>query len=320
VTSGPHHQDPAGAEWVEAGERGSRLALRFAVWGIRFFGRAPLKILLAPIACYYTLFAVAARRASRAYLARIDRARGGAGEARLLDSYRHFYSFAETILDRLSLWGRGVAAFEVVIHGREHMEAAVRGKTGALLLGAHLGNFDLLRIIAREADIPVNILTYTANAELINQAFEMLDPQCTMRIIYVDPQSVSAAFEVRRCVARGEIVALLGDRLHPGGRSRISLAPFLGELAAFSQGPFLLAQVLQTPVILALAVKAGPRIYDVFLEPLADGSPVPARERSAVIQRRVESYAQRLEHYCLRAPFQWFNFYDFWARVESEQR
>ena len=95
---------------------------------------------------------------------------------------------------------------------------------------------------------------------------------------------------------------------------------FLGELAAFPEGPFLLPMVLGLPTVLTLALKTGPNQYDVFLELLADGQPVARRERPKVLQERIESYAARLEQHCLRTPFQWFNFYDFWAEVDDEQR
>ncbi len=96
---GPHR----GVEWASASERGSRFALQLLVWLIRRLGGAPLRPLLAPIAAYYTLFAVRARHASQAYLARIDRVQGGSGtQPGLREAYRHFYSFAEVILDRLA--------------------------------------------------------------------------------------------------------------------------------------------------------------------------------------------------------------------------
>jgi predicted LPLAT superfamily acyltransferase len=310
----------SGHEWVSARERGSRFALGFLVWCIRRVGRAPLRLLLAPIATYYCLFARGARHASQAYLARIDRAQGGAGEPPgLRATYRHLYSFAEAILDRFALWAGAPDCFEAVLHGREHMEHYVEGRRSAILVGAHLGSFDVLRVIAREAKIPVNVLMYTENAQRINETFQALDPDCNVRVIEIDPTSMRTAFEVRRCVERGEFVAVLADRVHPGGRDRIAHANFLGDPAPFPEGPFLLAMVLRLPVVLTIALKTGPRTYEVFLESLAEGDPVPAQDRAKVLRERIENFAARLEHYCMRAPQQWYNFYDFWADVEHER-
>ena len=75
--------------------------------------------------------------------------------------------------------------------------------------------------------------------------------------------------------------------------------------------------VLGLPTILTLALKTGPRRYEVYLETLAGGEAVPARERQKVLQERVEAFAARVQHYCTLAPFQWFNFYDFWAEQDD---
>ncbi|MBW2542946.1 MAG: lipid A biosynthesis acyltransferase [Deltaproteobacteria bacterium] len=314
----PGTATPAKPEWASASERGSRFILRVVVWLIRRLGGAPLRPLLAPIAVYYTVFAHSARRASRAFLARIDRARGdAAGKPGLIRTYRHFYSFAEGILDRLSLWSGAYHKFEVVLHGRETMAKLIEDGRGAFMVGAHLGNFDMLRLIARENDIPVNVLMLASNASRINEAFEALDPECSVRVIDIGTESTNTALEIRRCVERGEFVAVLADRILPQARNRIARANFLGEPATFPEGPFLLPMVMQLPVVMTIALKTGPKRYEVFMEEIAGAEPVPAAERAKVIQERVEKFAARLEHHCVREPLQWFNFYDFWAEIED---
>ncbi len=76
--------------------------------------------------------------------------------------------------------------------------------------------------------------------------------------------------------------------------------------------------VARLPVVLTIALKTGPNRYEVFMEEIASGEPVPAAERAKVIQERVERFAARLEHFCIREPLQWFNFYDFWGEIEDE--
>ncbi len=277
-------------------------------------------MLLAPIAIYYWAFASSARRASQVYLAKIAALQGRSEPPRLRETYRHIYSFAEVILDRLSLWSGSIDDFEIEIRGREHLEKIFESRSGAFLVGAHIGSFDVLRVVAREADIPVNVVMYSENAERINDAFETLDPECNVRIINSDPTSVKAGFEVRSCIERGEFVAMAGDRILPGMRSRVAYANFLGRRAAFPKSPFLLPLVLRIPVILTIAIRTGPRAYDVYFEPIADERPLPSRSREEIVQERVERFAALLEHHCMKSPLQWFNFYDFWAEVTDVQR
>jgi predicted LPLAT superfamily acyltransferase len=318
--TGEAHDAAPSAGWSSAGERGSGLALRFLVGCVRTIGPQPMVILLAPIALYFVTFAGEARRASRAYLRRIRHVRGESGEPGLLAVYRHIYNFAEAILDRLALWTSAIDGFDIEVHGREHMETAIEEHTGAILVGAHIGSFDVLRVLAREADIPINVLMYSVNAERINQTFKGLDPDSKLRIIDLERTTVNTGLEIRRCIERGEFVAVLADRVRPSARNRVGYANFLGEQAAFPQGPFLLASLLRLPVVLTIALRRGPRRYDIYLEAIADDAPIGRKERPAAIQQRIELYASRLEHYCLEAPLQWFNFYDFWAKADNERR
>jgi predicted LPLAT superfamily acyltransferase len=313
-------RDGEGRSWLAIPERGSRLALGSVVWCFRRFGDSSLRPLLGPIAAYYSVFGVGARRASREYLARLDRAGARRDRRRSLrDTYRHFRSFAEVILDRFCFWTGARGDFEVLIHGREHVEECIERGMGAILVGAHLGSFDVLRVIARDAGIRVNVVMFTANAARINDALRVLDPGCDVRVIRADPTSIWSAFEIRRCIRRGEFVAMLGDRPYPDRRGRVVHASFLGHRAPFPEAPFLLPIVLRTPTILTLALKTGRRRYEVFLEGLAGGEAVARRDRAKVVQQCVDAFAARLEHHCLRAPLQWFNFYDFWADVEPER-
>ena len=72
-------------------------------------------------------------------------------------------------------------------------------------------------------------------------------------------------------------------------------------------------------VILTLALKTGPRTYDLHLHTLATDERVHASDRARVVQQRIELFASHLEQHCLRAPLQWFNFYDFWSGSNDER-
>ncbi len=311
-------REPEQGDWSSVDERGNDFWLTFILACLRTVGHAPMVVLLGPITLYFFLTGPVTRSSSRDYLRRVMRSNGSPREPTLWDVYRHIYSFAGAILDRLALWGGAMEDFDITLHGKEHMQSMVDEGTGAFLIGAHLGSFDVLRIIARDADIPVNVVMYSANADRINETFRKLDPKSKVRLIELDPSSINTTLEIRRCVQRGEFVAVLADRIRPGTRSRVRHANFFGEPAAFPEGPFLLPAVLGLPVVMTIALRRGRRAYDIHLEPISDGSPVPSAARTKFVQQQVERYAARLEDYCRQAPLQWFNFYDFWANVDDE--
>jgi predicted LPLAT superfamily acyltransferase len=303
--------------WARIAERGSWWGLRFTVWLFRSAGRGPTLVLVTAIVAYFFLTDRAGRRASAAYLRRVHATAVGRAALghppRTWDSFLHYRAFALSIVDRLSIWFGRTDDFELELHGFEPFDRLAEQKRGAIVLGAHLGSFDVMRMLAARHKTVVNVLMFTANAQRINQIFRELSPEVETHVISVDPGSVESVFEVRRCLARGEHVAILGDRVEPGDRHRSSRVPFLGGEVELPQAPFLLASLLGCPVLLVVALRRGPQRYQIFTEQLAERVKLPRRERETAARELLTTYAARLEHHCQRAPYEWFNFYDYWG-------
>jgi predicted LPLAT superfamily acyltransferase len=174
-----------------------------------------------------------------------------------------------------------------------------------------------MRLLAKRKQTVVNVLMFTEHAQRINRIFRELSPEAEARVIQADPDSVESVFEIRRCLERGEHVAILGDRVEPGDRHRSSRVPLLGGAVELPQAPFLLASLLGCPVLMLVALRRGPGRYELFAEPLTDGARLRRPAREEAIDTLLNAYAQRLEQHCLRDPHQWFNFFDYWGDEPS---
>jgi predicted LPLAT superfamily acyltransferase len=169
----------------------------------------------------------------------------------------------------------------------------------------------------------VNVLMFTAHAEGINTIFRELSPEVETRVIQVDPSSVGSIFRVRKCLERGELVAILADRMEPGDQSRSSAVTLLGSPVELPHAPFLLAHLLRVTAVLVFGLREGPGRYTVYCEELAVETEEPRNrtrtrhDREAQLEQLLTAYAARLEHYCKRYPLQWFNFFDYWRDEES---
>lgn len=303
------------AQWEQIAERGSMLGLRFVVACYRLFGRPLSTVLVNVIVTYYFLTFRTARAASRAYLRRIAaRPEGAAALGRAPDafaSFLHIRAFALSIFDRIALWlGEGELDFEVV--GIHHYDRLLRSDRGAFVVGSHLGSFDAMRALADRDARVVNILMFTSNAPRINAIFRQLSSNAQMRVISVGPDSLDAVMRIRAAIGRGEIVAMLGDRIEPGDTGRSCRVPFLGDDVEIPQAPYLLAGLLGCPLFFMVALRSGPGRYRVVAEVLAEQVELPRDGREKRIHELALRYVERLEHYCLSAPYQWFNFFDFW--------
>lgn len=310
----PRAEGASRVDWSRFGERGTMGALRFAVAAYRLVGRRFCLLLLYPTVAWFYLRERAWDGPSRRYLERVwERPEGRESLGRRpgpFSALRHFHEFAVQIFDRMLLWGGGLDIFEMEHRGSEHLFALKREGRGALLLGAHLGSFDMARTLARDSGIALNIVMFTANAERINRLFEELDPKSMMRVVSLDPTSVRTAFEIKACLDRGELVAILADRVPAGAHEEPIEADFLGEKRPFPRSPFLLATLLGCPVLVSLCVRTGPLRYYTWVAPISPGRRLPRAEREKGAEELARAYVGELEAACLRHPCQWFNFYD----------
>ena len=294
---------PQAPEWMAAPERSTMLALRSITWIALALGRPLARLMLYPITLYFVMFSVRPRAASRQYLSKALGRQAG-----MADAFRHYHTFAGTILDRIYLLKEQFYRFDVRIHGAEIVEDLIAGGKGCVLLGAHMGSFEIIRSAGRAHGFKVSMVMYEGNARKIRKLLEAINPALHLEVIGLG--NVDSMLKVEAALERGEIVGLLADRSIQGGGT-VS-CPFFGEPAAFPVGPVRIAAMLKRPVALMLGIYRGGNRYEVHFERLAELDEIVSRDRDSMTRHVLQRYAERLEHYCRIAPYNWFNFYDFW--------
>ena len=295
--------------WRAQPERGSGAAMHALIWITLALGRRVGRVFLYPICAYFVLFSRGARQASAGYLRRVL-----GRPPRAADLMRHFHAFAATLHDRVYLRTGRYGYFDVRLDVPPALLADLRRGRGCILLGSHLGSFEILRAAGlAEGAPPVNMLMRVEGGARFNRVMDALAPDAAQNVIPLGrPESLLRAQE---CLERGEIVGILADRSLRDERD--CQCEFLGAPARFPFGPLLLAGLLQAPVILAFGLYRGGRRYEVHLEPFAERIELARRDREGSLRPWVERYAARLEHHCRAAPYNWFNFYDYWAPASA---
>jgi predicted LPLAT superfamily acyltransferase len=297
-------------------ERGSILGIRIVLFTLRMLGCTAASLLLVPIIAYFFVTGKTSRRASLGYLAKLHRTDPRAPQPTLWQAYRHHLEFALTVLERMLLWQGRLKGFHFDSVESERALLNRKGTMGSLLLGSHLGSFDALRALALSVDNRVHVVMYRAHAKRINQVMEELSGQTNLRVVELAPGDMNGVLDLKDCVDRGEHVALLADRHAPGGKERICRVPFLGEPAAFPQSPWILASLLECPVVMVAGLRLKRMSYRITVTPMADRVVLSRKDREAQARPHIEKFARRLEELCCDSPRQWFNFYDFWQRNE----
>ncbi|MCE7554257.1 glycosyltransferase family 2 protein [Aliivibrio fischeri] len=304
--------------WSSHAERGTILGIQFLLWIYSTFGRKVFSLLLKPVMAYYYLRGGSVKDASDDFIQQVNAyARiKGIQLPEKLTTYRHLVSFGETMLDKLAAWRGDFSDKNLTVHGIEHYQTLAQREKGIVLLGSHLGNLELCRALSRRhTHLKINALVFTEHAERFNTVMKTVNSQSEVNVIQVSKIGPDTAILLQQKIDDGEWIVIVGDRTSVTKENRVIWADFLGKPAPFPQGPFMLASILKQPVYLMFGLRDDTQkdpLFDVYLEPFSEQIILPRGKREEALQEVVQNYAQRLEHFTLKAPSQWYNFFNFW--------
>ena len=304
-----------GADWKQRPERSNMFWLRVMTLMSLRLGRSGSRIILYGIAAYFLAFAPTARRMSRAYLQRALQP-GSMTKVGWKALFQHFLSFASVIHDRVYLINDRYDLFDIHVHNQRLINDLVAEGRGAFLIGAHLGSFEVLRAIGRkQPGLRVAMAMYEENARKINAALAAINPNAQQSIIALG--HIDSMIQVHELLTQGGVVGMLADRSL--GNDDTLAIDFMGEPAEQPLGPFRMAAIMKCPVLFMTGLYRGGNRYDIHFETLADFSAVAPRGRAGAVKAAMTRYAALLEQYCHQAPYNWFNFFDFWRAPAPRQ-
>ena len=228
--------------------------------------------------------------------------------------FQHFHCFAATILDRVYLLRGEFDYFDVTLHDREILHEQIERGKGCILLGSHLGSFEVLRTLGvTQQDFPLKVLMDTEHNQNITRFLDALNPRIARTVIA--PDRPDTLLKVKESLDAGFFIGMLGDRVTSGDKT--TECQLLGAPAMFPAGPILLAAIMHCPVILFFGLYRGGNRYEIYFENFADEITLHRDRRMDDVQRWVQRYAERLEYYARFAPYNWFNFYPIWDRFRT---
>ena len=280
----------------------------------RVGGRLPFRFVLYPVVMWYWAIHRPAREASLEYLQRLEASTGALGHAPgWRDTLRHFLSFAETILDKMLAVGGRYKLDTIRFRGREQIDAMVRARQGGLLVTAHVGCLEMCQASADSTPgMKLTVLVHTVHAEQFNRMLERLSPGRDISLMQVTEISPATAVLLAERVERGEFVAIAGDRVPiMAGRASAVQVPFLGHVAPFPTGAYMLASLLKCPLFALGCIRQG-RAHEVEFRKMTDRVVLPRADRLAACEAYASDFAAGLERLLARAPYEWFNFFSFW--------
>lgn len=300
--------------WEQQRERSSTVLLYGMAWATLSLGRQIARLILFPIVGYFLLTSPRAVRASRNALRRLL-----GREPAWLDVARHFYTYAACAIDRLYFLKDRQGQFHITAERPATVTEIAGSGRGCLLLVAHLGSFESLRALGTaQRRLPLSILLDREQGKKMIGLLERLNPQLAAQLIDASLRGPTLVLKLKEAMQAGRMVCMMADRVRADERALE--VQFLGGPVRFPAGPWSIAVALGVPVILGFGLYRGGNRYDLIFELFAERITAARTNRAAELQAHAQRYAQRLELYAQRAPFNWFNFYDYWAEEPAALR
>ncbi|WP_341894761.1 glycosyltransferase [Ferrovibrio terrae] len=310
-----HRAAPLSAEpihWARLSERGLYWGLRFCSALYRLLGHRLSHAAIAPIVLFFYLTGNEQRRTSREFLIRAFAARGETRQPGFWSGYRHFFSFAGRTLDSLAAWSGSLSPDKMDGDDADSLRLAMADPRGAVIIVSHVGNIEVSRALIDPAiRRRLLVLVHTQHAANYNRVLREINPETALNTFQVTDLDAATAVLLKERVDQGDWIVIAGDRVPVSG-DRVSVAPFLGQPAAFPQGPYILAAVMECPLYTLFCRREGGRFH-LTGRRLADRVTLPRGQRMEALDGYAGAFARELEEQALLDPFQWYNFFDFWA-------
>lgn len=303
--------------WAELGEVGAYWGIIFMFFIYKWLGRWVFKLVLFPVTAYFWLRYPDKRAASIDFLNNVWKCPDNTlvKKPTLLTSMYHFFYFGDAIIDKLGAWSGKIPESALNFPDEKLWLDLKETGRGAVVITSHLGNVDMCRAFAHAlTGSKLTVLVHTHHAGKFNRVLEKINPRSGFELLQVSEISPLTGMQLKERVEAGELIVIAGDRTSQQHSSKVQKLSFLNKPAYFSEGPFILASILDCPVYLLFGFKRADNDYTVIFEHFSNSLKMKRQGRQEQLTKIMQQYADRLAYYAVRWPLQWYNFFDFWQK------
>ena len=313
--------------WSEIEEVGGSVwHFRFMLWVVCHLPLFLVELCTAVICFFFWLGAAPVRARSKIYLEHLRKLGVRVGA---FGTYKHILSFALSMVEKLRGW-KGAIKLNQIESQNDDLQMLVSQMNqgqGAFLLCSHLGNMEMLRSLTEYGEFhtsrkfQVFPVVDLSGSKKFNALLRELNPELMENVIDANSIDVDSAIWMKEKIADGNLVVIAGDRTSAHTRNRVLEITFLGETANFPEGAFSLAGILNAPVYFVFAIRKHDfnirSPYEMHVVRAKTNLDCLRKERPARLKMLLQEYTELLERLCKEHPYQWYNFYNFWDRLDK---
>ncbi|MBO7136666.1 MAG: hypothetical protein J6V73_08600 [Spirochaetaceae bacterium] len=308
----------------------TNLPLKFTLNLFKVFPSSIVRLCAYPVSFFYLLFSRRARTEALLYQNHL-RTCFGSDIPKKISPFHQILSFAFCVLEKFEGW-LGKVELNSVEFQNDDIEALISQlemHKGAVIICSHLGNSELLRSLSSynrtrvSWKVPVISVMEIKSTVQFNSTLREINPDAGFNVI--DPSEIGPDTIIRLAefAEKGGLVVIAGDRTSARNRTKNIKKNFLGEEACFPYGTFLIPFLLKIPVYYMFGMRKKDVVrnpkYQVFVEKSLVALDVPRSKRDSAIEGLCEEFVSKLEKYCKLYPYQWYNFYNFWLKMEDDK-
>lgn len=302
--------------WAKQAERGNAFFLELTRLIVKYSPLWLIKLISVIVVSYFYLTSAKARRNIRAYQTRLRRYYPTLNLPHA-SVFRQFLRFGEMVCDNFAVWQHKIHYDDLTIDDKDNLFADMdRGGRGQILVCSHFGNIEICRALLDNGPhqaFKLNVLVHSRNAEAFNQALTAAGAN-TLSLMQVEDLDAQKMLTLSQRLEQGEWIAIAVDRVPLRG-DKTALVNFLGDVAEFPQGAWLLASILKAPINTLFCLKEHGR-YRMKLRRFVPCIEGRGAQREQAIRTVMQQYADILAQECAENPLLWFNFYNFWNDQE----
>ena len=213
-------------------------------------------------------------------------------------------------IDLLRFSARPPTDLEAVVPervGTEHLLAARDAGRGAILLTAHVGNFEIGGFFLQAVGLKVAVVYLPDPSPVVERDRTAARDRLGIRSIPL--VSELSAVKVLRSLEEGYFVAIQGDRDYGGTGRKL---PFLGREVSFPVGPFRIAAAAGVPLLPVFVLRGEGGRYRTVVEPPIRVDAARRGERDDAERRAMTEFVSILERTIGENPAPWYAFARFW--------
>lgn len=290
---------------IKVKKRGNALGFWFFKTIIKIFGLRAAYGLLYFVCLHYCLFDRQAVKAALCYLNRMF----GAGNflQNRVRVYKLFISQGKQLIDRyVSI--AGAKKFDIQLKGYDKLKALLENKNqGLIILTAHVGNWQIAMTTLSEFQRKVYLVMRPEDNQAVASSLNISKEKDFIRVI--NPEGfLGNVVEIIKALSEGDFVSIMGDRKY--GFKGVEVK-FFGDTAYFPFGAFSIAQAAKVPIVLLLSAKIDTCKYEIDVTNIFYPKE-ESRNKKEQLKVAVQEFANVLEQYIRRYPYQCFLFHDVW--------